>query len=87
MTENLGIVAKYLFKTFNKNASSLQVPPSMQNVVREMIETLNSHSSVIQGLASATKDSVSSEGLPLNSAKGSSSFDEVDVVLHMEAFG
>lgn len=52
---------KFLFKTFNKNISSLQVAPSMQSVIGGMIETLNLHGSILESLNSLHPNTGDSE--------------------------
>ena len=86
-----GKFAKFAFKTFNKNASALDVPSSVQSFLREAIETLTMHGSIIQELANAANlSSPDSEGAELQEfggTEGGLEFDEVDLILHQEVFG
>lgn len=81
-------MTKFNFKTFNQNASALAVPPSVQSLFRELIETLNFHSSIIETLATAAEDSLGQEFSKFRDESDFKPFmDDVDHVLHAEIFG
>lgn len=82
-----GKLAKHAFKTFNKNASALEASPSMQSTLREIMETLTLHGTLINELseteAPESEDFVTEDF----GGGGGLEFDEADLILHQEVFG
>tara|TARA_R110000803_G_scaffold17804_4_gene47871 strand:+ start:3289 stop:3531 length:243 start_codon:yes stop_codon:yes gene_type:complete len=76
---------KFLFKTFNRNVSSLDASVNVKKLLHDLIITLDLHGSAIQQLSAPT----STQGGQLQEVEGAviESMDEVELVLHQEIFG
>lgn len=75
---------KFLFKTFNKNAASLSVDPAMKTVLRDIMDTIDLHGSVLEDLM---KNEEESEQVGSLFQFPPEEKDEVQTLLHQEVFG
>lgn len=72
-------------KTFNRNASSLDVSPAMKTVIREIMETITLHGSVLQKMAEEPGALQATRGVSIIPVIPP--IDEVQQLLLREVFG